>query len=242
MRALGIDISKYDLSFDPALATSQLDFVIQRVTHDLRVDAAFENLYPGVAKMPVRGAYHYFAKRFAWKEQADLFLATIKDKGFHFSVCDIESAVEEVDTAMVSGAMDWLKYVKQQTGKPVLIYSNPNHYTLFISKDIRAKDFPFWVAQYFISYTPDPQFTSPRMPTSRSDWLIWQYAPGEKNSLGNSYGVGNKGVDVNVFNGTVEELQKWAGINAPPPPPLVLPTRNECIDDMLSKNGYVWKK
>lgn len=240
MRALGIDLSKYDVTFSPESATVPLDFVIQRATHDMRVDAAFDTIYLGVSRVPVRGAYHYFAKRFAWKEQADLFLATIKGRNFHFSVCDIEGAIEEVDGGMVSGAMEWLKYVKTKTGKPTLIYSNPNIYTLFISKDARAKEFPFWVAQYYTNYVPDPQTMSPRMPPSRQDWIIWQYAGGEHNTLGKQYGIGNTGVDVNVFNGTSAELRTWADAENIPPV-AILPSRDECVDAMLKEHGYKWR-
>ncbi len=54
-RAHGIDISKYDLSFDPAKATGQLDFVIQRVSYRTTRDELFLKLLPGVLKMPIRG-------------------------------------------------------------------------------------------------------------------------------------------------------------------------------------------
>ena len=98
--------------------------------------------------------------------------------------------------------------------------------------DARVQQWPLWIAQYYF-IKPDPQKKNPSMPRIRSDWTFWQYSPGEKNSEGARYGIGRRGVDVNVFNGTFDELLLWAGvsdISIPVPLPLTLEERVSALE------------
>lgn len=260
MRATGIDISKWDVSFNPPL-TGGPQFAIQRAAFGITRDSLFDQLNVGVQKVPVRGAYQYLLSAQSWKAQADTFLAIVNDRDFHFFVCDFEdnsmtfhfvnwlnhsdairsemykefmatkprTTLLSVDFA--AAAMEWCNYVKTQTGKPVVIYSNISTYQEFLSKDSRSKLYPLWIA--WPPYTiPDPQTANPLMPTARSDWKFWQYSFGEHNTLGPANGVGRTGVDVDVFNGTLEELKAWVGIGTVPPPALTMEQRMKRLEEI----------
>jgi GH25 family lysozyme M1 (1,4-beta-N-acetylmuramidase) len=216
-RATGIDISKWDVSFNPQSTTTPPQFVIQCASYGMVKDPLFDTLYPGVTLIPVRGAYHYMSSAAGWKLQADWFLNIVTDKGYHFYVCDFEGTFNQLSVDFAAQAVEWMRYVKAMTGKPVIIYSNISTYHDYLSKDSRTKEFPFWIA-WPPDPIPDPQTANPKLPTSRKDWIFWQYSFGEHNTFGKANGVGRTGCDVDVFNGTYNDLCTWAGVpNVPPP-------------------------
>lgn len=216
-KAIGIDISKWDVSYDPGPETTP-DFVILRAFYGPWKDPKFDYLMPGVLRTPVRGAYHYLRSDYHWEQQADLFINVVKDLDLHFFVCDFETLYNSMSPTFVAMAMEWMAKVKRVTGKPVLLYTNTSTYDSWIWRydRYRAAQYPLWIAQYPY-FTPDPQTSTPNLPKYRSDWKIWQYSPGEKNSEGIKFGVGRRGVDVNVYNGSFEDMVKFFGVNAPPP-------------------------
>lgn len=218
LRATGIDISKWDVSFDPRTTTTPPKFVIQRASYGMVKDPLFDTLYTGVAQIPVRGAYHYMSSSAGWKLQADWFLNIVTPKDFHFFVCDFEGTFNQLSIAFVAEAVEWMRYVKAMTGKKVVIYSNISTYQDYLSKDSRTKEFPFWIA-WPPTPIPDPQTANPNLPAARKDWIFWQYSFGEHNTFGKTNGVGRTGCDVDVFNGTYDELCIWAGVPNTPLPP-----------------------
>jgi LysM repeat protein len=65
-----------------------------------------------------------------------------------------------------------------------------------------AKDYPLWLAQYPNNYVED---SKPYLPRGWYNWKFWQYSEkGKVNGI-------NANVDLNVFNGSLEDLYKFAG-------------------------------
>ena len=218
-RATGIDISHYDVSFNPpAIGGPQFVCVKAGYGNGLTKDPLFDALMPGVLKVPVRGAYYYLNSGVDWKAQAVHFLSIISGRDFHYFVCDFEGTFNVLSVGFAAAAMEWCNYVKTQTGKPVVIYSNISTYQDYLSKDSRAKTYPLWIA-WPPDPSPDPQIANPRMPAARSDWAFWQYSFGEHNTFGAANGVGRTGVDVDVYNGTLDQLRAWLGLGTVTPPP-----------------------
>lgn len=243
-RAHGIDISKYDLTFDPSKAVNQLDFVVQRASYRTTKDEGFDTLNPGVQQVPIRLAYHYLNSGTPWKSQADLFLSVVNGKNFHAYVCDFEMTANTLTTAFAKEAWDFVKYVAIQTGKRCLIYTNKYHYQDYLvpSQNIYNINWniaDLWIAQYPDNTPPiDTNVNSgnPEMPVGRtSGWSMWQYT-----SKGNGleYGTGRAtACDLDVFNGSVDDMKTWLGINTPTPPP----TRpNPVADFSLTIDGIVY--
>jgi GH25 family lysozyme M1 (1,4-beta-N-acetylmuramidase) len=223
-RAHGIDVSKYDISFKPANATKQLDFVIQRASYGQVKDEAFDTLYPGVALMPVRMAYHYLNSGVSVATQVDKFLSVVGSKGFHAYACDFEEYYNTMSVDFAKMAWDFMKEVAVRTGKRVLLYTNPNNYDTYIYPSqakfgINWSLADLWLAQWY--NTPQPNGT-PSMPTHRTaGWSFWQYFNSKTD--GAKYGIGRTTVDLNVFNGTVSDMKNWLGIGETTPPTTVYP-------------------
>jgi len=212
MRARGIDISYYDISFDPNKAIQPIDFVIQRVSYGALngmtySDPAFKILLPNVKKVGICGGYHYLSTQSGWKAQADFFLTMIRDCEYDFYALDFESAFNQITSKFSKDANSWMEYIFQKTGKKVLFYTNPSLYDSY--GWAYCSRWPLWLAQYWKYPSPTK---NPRMPRKRSsdNWTIYQYAS-EINYPGHAkeYGCGANSVDINVFNGTVEDMQKW---------------------------------
>jgi LysM repeat protein len=69
-----------------------------------------------------------------------------------------------------------------------------------------VKDYPLWIAQYPSHYTPG---MSPALPRGWFKWTFWQYS-----DKGRINGV-NDFVDLDLFNGNLEELYEFAGVSSP---------------------------
>lgn len=235
MDTIGLDVSKYNIGWDPDRAVKPIHFVIQRASWSVYKDEKFDQILPCVAKVPIRGAYHYYSSNVPWKSQADLFLSVTSAKGFHFYVVDYERAYNVLSTRTIAEVSEFVKYVKEKTGKRCMIYFSPDIFKV----DIKpygyanwANQQDVWIAQYPWSPTQVPVVTAPAMPTGLTTWKIWQYGGADiANSAGRlagpDYGGGLAGIDLNCFNGTVEEMMAWANsteTSAPVPTPTPVPT------------------
>jgi hypothetical protein len=175
--------------------------------------------------VPIRGAYHYFRSEhspanrtitFPWEKQADFFLSCVEDKDFDFYALDFEvndicidrcheaeenwvTAKDNVDDdgRFTENAQQWMDYVRQESGKPLLIYTNEDLYRKWMNK------WPLWIAQW---RGTGPEATPDLSRIAAEDWKIWQYAVKEK---GREYGASSKEIDLDVFNGTLEEMRQW---------------------------------
>lgn len=213
-RAHGIDISKYDLFFHPENATHQLDFVIQRVSYRLTRDEAFLTMVDAVMRVPIRGGYHYLSSDTDWRAQADKFLSFVAGYDYQFFVCDFEASFNILSVGFAYRAWLWIQYVRQNTNKPVLLYTNWSTYNEYIYPSERTYGIdwdtvPFWQSQYLNARDPNG---TPSTPTGRtSPWKIWQY---DDNGDGTKYGVGRAtACDLNVFNGTARDMRSWLGLD-----------------------------
>jgi len=214
MNALGIDISKYDNSFDPSQAVKPIDFVIQRASYGRWRDELFDALLPGVMQVPIRGAYHYLNNWIGWKEQAQTFLDIVRGGEYHFYVADFEEATNTLSTQFARDTYQWIRSVAMLTGKPVLLYTRKGLYDNYIFKSgDNWSVVDYWHAQWTHS-------TSPILPVGRNTWRIWQYG-GESDwgGVGSEYGIGTAWVDVDRYNGTVEQMREWLGLDGSTPPP-----------------------
>jgi lysozyme len=68
-----------------------------------------------------------------------------------------------------------------------------------------AKEYPLWLAQYPNVYVEGSQ---PSLPRGWFQWTFWQYS-----QTGRVNGINAK-VDLNVFNGSLEQLYRFAGVES----------------------------
>lgn len=227
-RAHGIDISKWQVSFDPTVNPDDIHFVVMRAGYGIFPDPIFDKLHDSIQPIEVRGIYHYFRSEWDWKSQADFFLTLVENKGFHFYALDIETGDNVRSRTFAQGAEQWLKYVAEKSGKPVILYTNPAVYNGWLKPYGNwMTQYPLWLAQYWLQ--PDRN-KKPGLPTGVTDWKIWQYSA-DGNFKGKEYGVGSRHIDLDVFNGTVEELHQWVGLDtaAVTTPAATPPTEEETV-------------
>ena len=224
-RAVGIDVSKYQGSFDPDLATKPIDFVTQRASYGMVKDERFKIIYQGVRKIQCRSAYHYYSTGSPWRDQADFFLNLIYGKGFLGLKVDYEHGYNNLNAYHARCLKKMLDYLREQVPhKKILGYSGTYVYRDDLKPYADFSGYDWWFSRYPLF--PKPQTGAPKMPLGLNrDWTEWQYSSKGK---GVDYGCNvslnpqhSKYVDLCVFHGTVEELISYynAEVQPPEPPP-----------------------
>ncbi len=196
-KAIGLDLSEYQGEIDWTLVETieenhPLEFVFIRATAgNDREDGQFEQNWLGAKKRNmIRGAYHYYRPNENSLEQAQLFIKTVQlKKGDLPPVLDIEKLPKEQSLdSLKMGLRRWLKVVEAHYKVKPIIYTGEKYYDDFLKEDF--SDYLFWIANY--------NFYREKI---GDNWLFWQFT--EKASVS-----GIKGnVDVNIFNGDVEQLR-----------------------------------
>jgi GH25 family lysozyme M1 (1,4-beta-N-acetylmuramidase) len=156
-----------------------------------------------------------------WKEQADFFIETVNGKDFHFFALDVELGHDPkkkigqtkniFSEADVENIEQWINYVKTATGIPVMLYTR----VLILKKKLipkggeNLKNMNLWIAWYSddVSREDDNPYKKYSI-SGVSNWHLWQYSA-DKNGKGSVYGVKSSGIDLDVFNGTVEQMKAW---------------------------------
>jgi LysM repeat protein len=131
----------------------------------------------------------------------------MNDNGELPPVLDLETPDGQTKEKIVSRAKTWLDLVEAAFGKKPIIYSGQFFLQDYFSEagggpPVWTKDYPLWLAQYPNNYVEGSQ---PFLPRGWFKWTFWQYS--EKGTVN---GINAK-VDLNLFNGTLEELYKFAG-------------------------------
>jgi len=209
----GIDVSYWDAGIDwPKVRATGQRFMFAKATEgDFYADPTFDDNWLGAKSAGLlRGAYHFFRCNVDPKKQAKKFIdyvRTMKDDGELPPVLDLETHDGQSKDKIVSRAKTWLDEVEKAFGKKPIIYSGQYFLQDYFSQagggpPSWAKDYPLWLAQYPNTYVDGQK---PYLPRGWYNWTFWQYS--EK---GRVNGI-NASVDLNIFNGTLEELYKFAG-------------------------------
>jgi len=169
-----------------------VQFVFIRATAgNDRVDRQFKRNWEGAKENKImRGAYHYYRPNENSIEQADLFIKTVKlQKGDLPPVLDIEKLPKNQSLdSLKKGLKRWLTKVEKHYQVRPIIYSGERYYSDFLKEEFG--EYLFWIANY--------NFYREKI---EDDWLFWQFT--EKASLP---GIKHR-VDVNIYNGDIEQLQ-----------------------------------
>ncbi len=190
----------------------------------------------------LRGAYHFFHPEVNSSPQIDIFTKTVgADKGELPPVCDLETVYDftrkppvviplpPANTALAR-LQDWLSKVEQAFGCKPIIYTRAEFVK---SNGISASwlnDYPLWLAQYpwapgtHVDYKdPNANLTSvPTQPKGFQAWSFWQWS-----GHGRMGGFpANQDVDFDYFNGSYDDLLKWANEHGPTPKPNPNPNPN----------------
>ncbi len=218
----GIDVSYWDSGIDwpKVRATGQRYVIVKATEGETYSDPTFNDHWTGAKSAGLlRGAYCFFHPNMDPKKQAARFVSAVNamnDNGELPHALDLEVADGVSKDKIIANAKIWLDQVEQAFGRKPFIYSGVSFLQTNFSElgggpPAWAKDYPLWLAWYPNQYTPG---MTPLMPRGWFNWTIWQY--GDK---GDVNGINAK-VDMDVFNGTLDDLYKFAGAK----PPVQTPT------------------
>lgn len=196
----GIDVSIYQGSIDwNAVHASGRAFAIARVSDGMYLDPTFGTNYAGIrAAGMIRGAYQFFRPTHDAVAQADIVIAAIGalGSGDLAPMLDVEVTDGASPAQMNAAIHAWVDRIQSVTGRHPLIYTG----SYFWDGNVGTADF----ASYPLvlpAYGP----VCPRLPAPWDHWDMHQYS-----GSGSCPGIGGA-VDLDVFNGTLAELNQLAG-------------------------------
>jgi lysozyme len=209
----GVDVSYWDPNVDwQKVKDSGRKFAIARISYGHKFpDPDFDKNWQAIKDHGlIRGLYQFFRPSQDPVKQAELVVNKVGmlGPGDLPAVLDIETTEGYSAWKVVEQLKQWVQIVTQGTGKKPIIYTNWGTWgTLGNPQDLAGS--PLWVAHY--------TSLCPLTPVPWTGWVFWQYSengivPGVPGSA-----------DVNVFNGTLAQLEALAnapgGVASPPVPP-----------------------
>lgn len=194
----GIDVSHHQGSINwMELASNRispfpLHFVFMKATEggDFGDDTFLFNFEQAQRYGFIRGAYHFFIPKTDPIKQADFFIKTVKlTKGDLPPVLDVET-IGDSDADKLRGAVKaWLNKVEEHYGVKPILYTSYKFKNRYLN-DSTLNTYPYWIAHYYVDSV-----------RYEGSWQFWQHT-----DVGTVSGIKEK-VDLNVFNGTLEQLQ-----------------------------------
>ena len=204
----GLDLSHYQGDVDwTALATHRanrfpLRFVFIKATEGAtHTDPRFnENFEAARQNGFIRGAYHYFIPQTDAAEQARHFINTVKlEDGDLPPVLDVEITGKRPTEELQEAVKVWMDTIEAHYGvKPILYTSYKFKRRHLDTPDINQ--YPYWIAHYYVDAV-----------RYRGSWAFWQHT-----DVGRVEGIDGK-VDLNVFNGTMQQLLGMTVSSEPTP-------------------------
>jgi lysozyme len=212
----GLDVSYWQAEIDwKRVRATGVRFAFIKATEGVAyTDSTFEANWKGAgANGLLRGAYCFFHPNQDARQQAARFVRTIRDQDSDPELpCSIDLEVTDAipNKKIISGVKVWLEEVSQALGRRPMIYSGVSFLETHFAEDGRppdwARDYPLWLGWFPRKYIPG---MSPLMPKGWSKWTFWQYS-----GKGRLSGI-DAPVDLDVFNGTAEQLSELAATGAP---------------------------
>ena len=137
----------------------------------------------------IRGAYHFFIPQTDPVKQADFFIRTVRlTKGDLPPVLDVETTGRKSVSELQKSVKTWLDRVEAHYGVKPILYASYKFKERYLNDSI-FNTYPYWIAHYYVDSV---RYTGP--------WHFWQHT-----DVGQVPGI-EEDVDLNVFNGTLEEL------------------------------------
>lgn len=190
----GIDISHWQGKFDftKAKAQGKLFVIAKADDGEGGTDNQFErNREEAHDKGMIFGSYHFFHAAQDIDKQVDHYLKVIgKNLPNEFAPCiDWETTWDDKKISLGSmkpRALEFIKKIEKASGRNPIMYASPGWLEQFGSlKDFET--YPLWIAHYGVQH--------PRVPKPWTRYTFWQYSEAG-------------GLDLNVFNGSLEGLQR----------------------------------
>jgi len=198
----GVDVSYYNGTIDWAkVKAAGNEFAFIRISdgtgfHDPQFAANWAGAH---AVGMVRGIYQFFRPTQDVNAQADMVIAAAGTPGPGDlpPVIDVEATGNLSPASVAAKVRTWVDRVKAGTGVDPIVYTGKYFWRDQVGGPTSFAGNPLWIAQYT---TLCPDLTSPW-----DTWAFWQYS--ESGSVAGMSGA----VDLDRFNGSVDELRALAG-------------------------------
>ena len=194
----GIDISHHQGDIDwEKLQTVREDsfpicFVFMKASEggDFNDESFAQNFSQARRYGFVRGAYHFYNPRTDALRQADFFIRTVKlEPGDLPPVLDIETKTNNM-AKLRRDLKLWLDRVERHYKVKPILYASYKFKTKYLNDSV-FNSYPYWIAHYYVDSVE-----------YRGKWNFWQHT-----DVGTLPGI-DEHVDLNVFNGTYDELKR----------------------------------
>jgi len=212
-RLSGIDVSYYQGTVNwQSVKEAGNTFAFARATYgSSKVDSKFSANWSAMkAAGIIRGTYHFYVSANDPTAQANLFLQTVGhlESNDLPPVLDVEAGGGT--TNLVNGVQQWLDIVEQGLGRTPMIYTGVSFWNDNMTSGFGR--YPLWVAEYGVS--------TPKKVNGWSTWAFWQYS--QSGSV-----AGMNPVDLDYFNGSLDDLLALIGASASGPATPLLPESSE---------------
>lgn len=198
----GCDLSSYEPDVNWEELAKAKKFVFLRVSHGVEVkDVVFQRFWKAAKQHGViRGAYHYLMPNQPIQPQIDYFISAVGalEVGDLPPVLDLEEPeiwqhIAQADRVPL--VLRFLEAMEKAFGVTPMLYCSPSFIpnVLGTANAEPLKRFPLWIANYRVA--------QPTVPKPWDRWTFWQFTP-----EGKCPGF-NGTCDLNVFNGTAEDLR-----------------------------------
>lgn len=201
----GIDVSHFQGKIDWArVRKAGHSFAVVRATQGIQTkDTEFQESWkqiPAVGLM--RGAYHLFSVGKDAEKQARNYIETVGtfETNDLPPVLDLSDMVGMENSKMKpqdlwSEAALWLRFVEIASGMSPIVYTDPIFWERYMNSGFGR--YPLWISH--------PHVEDPLLPSGWQKYTFWQYE-----NRGKVTGVApHITVNVNLFNGTEEELHRF---------------------------------
>jgi lysozyme len=218
MTILGIDISKWNGNWDAAKAKQAgATFAFIKASQATFTDPQFvANWKKAKDAGLLRAAYHYLDYTKPGIDQANYFADLLKnDPGELPPIIDYELRRTDNNPSAALGFLrDCLDQLIKRTElfedaitKRPMIYTGPGFWIEYgdQTKSDYWIQFPLWNAHWTTS-------SAPLIPQPWAMWHFWQFS---SKGPGEAFGGEGLSMDMNRFNGTLNELMEFAGVRIP---------------------------
>lgn len=211
---LGIDVSRYQGEMNwakAAAAGAQFAFLragFMGTAGTLNLDSQWINNISEAPKWMPCGAYWYFLPQFNAKEQADYFISLIKDKPLYLPpVIDVEASGNQFPSVIKDKVKTFVYRVKEVLAQYCTIYTRASFWNPNVSDSELWEELDLWIARYSTVLDHPWGSSTVYKPRDWSTWQFWQWSA-DGNGRGAEFGAQSASIDIDRFNGTLEDLQK----------------------------------
>jgi len=211
-RAFGIDVSKHQGYIDwnaIAIDESRVEFAGIRASISYSYkDPFFTDNWTECKRVGIlRAAYHVLYPAENAAAQMDNFFSQLGgDFGELPLVLDVELDHKCSKNVITLSIISCATIIERRTGKRPIIYSRATWINDHTNPGSWRSSFDWWLAQYYAQPRHCEEYPAPtRLPDGVETWLIHQNC-----QFGAPFGVPSAALDYNSFNGTADDLRKYA--------------------------------